>query len=110
MTSTTKVVVTRKSGITVGMLSDPSVCPTMSRMPKISKFVLVSPQSFYVRKPTYMCTGCGRSFKLETESLGEELKALEREHFCQIEEVGTVSGCFPLIRLLRAHQPKKTTA
>lgn len=77
-------------------------------MAKISKFVLVAPGSFYVRKVTYTCTGCGQSFKLELESAPEELLTLEREHVCQVQAPKTNTSAFPLVKLLRQQQgPKK---
>ena len=76
-------------------------------MPKLSRLVLVSPGTFYVRKPTYACTACGESFILEPNATLHSVMALEREHICKNEKPGCNTGSFPALKMLRDHKAKE---
>jgi DNA-directed RNA polymerase subunit RPC12/RpoP len=77
-------------------------------MSKISKFVLLSPETFYTRKLSYTCTGCGKPFSLDQTVSSDELDRLRTEHICSRQEPGTVSGAFPAIRMLRNYERERS--
>ncbi len=72
-------------------------------MSKTSKFVLVTPESFYIQRVTYTCTRCAQSFSLDVESAPTELQRLEQTHDCRAPKQKMNVSSSPLLKLLRDH-------